>query len=176
MERFLKADQDTFYRRHRSQIMRKVSVHNVRDMCENLGVSPIRILMVDDSEAIRITMAASLEAEGFTIRTEGTVRAGYEAALSWSPDIVIVDVMMLRADDYSGGGGLQLLRWIKRDLPDVAVVMFTGEERERSRHVAEQLGAAAYLVKGSEMDIIVTTLRMIASARSVHAERKSSTG
>lgn len=111
--------------------------------------SNLRVLLVDDSHTIRASTPPAIEAADsmIEVRAVGTVADGYDVARSWAPDVVLLDVMILGAD-RSPGGGLRLLRWLRRDMPRVVVVMLTGERDRRSERAAMALGAAAYVVKG----------------------------
>src|ERR1039458_9587788 len=57
------------------------------------------ILVIDDDESLRDTIAVMLEQEGFRAAQAGDGRQGFEMALSLKPDLVLVD---LRLPQMSG--------------------------------------------------------------------------
>src|SRR5262245_61261965 len=77
------------------------------------------ILVVDDEESVRLTLAANLELAGYevTIAEDGQ-RAGELAALT-AFDPIISDMRMPRRT------GLDAFREIKRIRPDLAVIIMT---------------------------------------------------
>ena len=74
------------------------------------------------------------------------------------PGILIVDVRL------PGLSGLDLLKWLQTrpELALMPVVMMAGTEKENDVRQALQLGAAAYLVKGQDMSVLV---QMVLNAR-----------
>ena len=53
-----------------------------------------RILLIDDDEAIRLSVAFLLESNGFAVVTATNGREGLRRCDERSPDLVITDVMM----------------------------------------------------------------------------------
>lgn len=74
------------------------------------------------------------------------------------PGMLIVDMHL------PGLSGLDLLKWLQTrpELALMPVVMMAGAEKESDVRQALQLGAAAYLVKGQDMSVLV---QMVLNAR-----------
>jgi CheY-like chemotaxis protein len=74
------------------------------------------------------------------------------------PGILIVDVRL------PGLSGLDLLKWLQArpELALMPVVIMAGAEKQDDVRQALQLGAAAYLIKGQDMDVLV---QMVLNAR-----------
>jgi two-component system phosphate regulon response regulator PhoB len=104
---------------------------------------PKRILLVEDDQALGQVYLTRLEEEGFDVRRVDNGEDALAAALSFKPDLVILDVMMPKVN------GFDVLD-ILRNTPETAnlkVVMLTALSQESDKERATQLGADDYLVK-----------------------------
>ena len=124
-----------------------------------------RILVVDDSGAMRALIAAALE--GLDVKLEIDEAESGFAALRMLPrhayDLIVTDINM---PDING---LELVSFVKRDpryrTTPLVIVSTEGTERDRDKGLA--LGADAYLVKpfGAE-DFQRLVLDLLTAARS----------
>jgi len=99
-----------------------------------------RILLVEDSEAIRTPLAAVLTGHGFdvSVAEDG---ADLESRLrSFSPDLVILDVML------PGRDGFALLEVVRRS-SNAGVVMLTARDQVADRVQGLRQGADDYVLK-----------------------------
>ena len=107
-----------------------------------------RILIVDDEVEIRDLLLTRLQMEGY----ECAQAAGTEAALRYldqTPcDVVVSDLRM------AGRSGLALLDEVKRAYPKTAVILATGENDIRVAIEAMKQGAADYLLKPFQFDLV----------------------
>lgn len=102
-----------------------------------------RILVVEDDEALGNVYQTRLEEEGFEIRLVTNGEDALAAALSFKPDLVVLDVMMPKVN------GFDVLD-ILRNTPETAnlkVIMLTALSQESDKERADSLGADDYLVK-----------------------------
>ncbi len=105
--------------------------------------TPRRILLVEDDNALASVYVTRLQAEGFDVRRVDNGEDALAAALSYKPDLVILDVMMPR---ISGFDVLDILR----NTPETAslkIVMLTALSQDSDKQRAEALGVDEYLVK-----------------------------
>lgn len=102
-----------------------------------------RILLVEDDTALADVYQARLELEGFDIQQVSNGEDALTAALSFKPDLVLLDAMMPK---ISGFDVLDILR----NTPETAhvkVVMLTALSQPKDKERAESLGVDDYLVK-----------------------------
>jgi two-component system alkaline phosphatase synthesis response regulator PhoP len=57
-------------------------------------MSPTKILIIDDEPSIHAVISAYLKAEGFDFKSAMDGSSGISTALSYHPDIIILDVML----------------------------------------------------------------------------------
>lgn len=104
---------------------------------------PKRILLVEDDDALANVYLMRLQAEGFDVRRVSNGEDALANALSFKPDLVVLDVMMPKV---SGFDVLDILR----NTPDTAnlkIVMLTALSQDSDKARAESLGVDDYLVK-----------------------------
>ena len=79
-----------------------------------------QILVVDDDEAIRWTLNEALQSWGFAAIEAGSVAEALKQFKADLPAVVLLDI------DLPDGSGLDVLRAIKREHPEVIAIMITG--------------------------------------------------
>src|SRR4051812_299561 len=107
------------------------------------GGAPKRILLVEDDDALANVYLMRLQAEGFDTRRVANGEDALASALSYKPDLVVLDVMMPKV---SGFDVLDILR----NTPETAnlkVIMLTALSQDTDKQRAESLGVDDYLVK-----------------------------
>ncbi len=107
----------------------------------------IKILMVDDEKQFRSTTQKILNRRGFDTILAGTGEEALEK-LDEKPDVVVLDVKM------PGMDGHQTLREIKKQVPDLPVIMLTGHGNKPSARDALVAGAFDYLSKPCDLDLL----------------------
>ena len=113
-----------------------------------------RILLVEDSEAIRLPVQTALRAQGFTVESRPDGR-DLEAELgTFAPDLVVLDVML------PGRDGFELLPLVRRG-SRAAVVMLTARDTVADRVAGLGAGADDYLVKPFAMAELVARVHAV---------------
>ncbi|WP_215542293.1 response regulator transcription factor [Amycolatopsis sp. CA-230715] len=99
-----------------------------------------RILLVEDAEAIRVSVEAALGTAGFEVRARADGEAIEQDLVGFRPDLVVLDVLL------PGRDGFELLSLIRRHSA-AGVVMLTARDgvEDRLRGLGE--GADDYVVK-----------------------------
>ncbi|HKX16323.1 MAG TPA: response regulator transcription factor [Propionibacteriaceae bacterium] len=113
-----------------------------------------RILVVEDSEAIRVPIVKALSAQGFQVAAaaDGSDLEGLLPCLG--PDLVILDVML------PGRDGFELLQVIRRT-STTAVLMLTARDALADRVQGLTGGADDYLVKPFAMAELVARIHAV---------------
>lgn len=129
-----------------------------------------RLLVVDDEESLRITTAAILEKEGYTVDTASSGDEAIALMDEADYDLVLTDLHM------EGGDGLSVLNQIRRHSPLTISVVLTGFASVESAIAALQEGAYDYLVKPCDIDSMKHTIRRgVEHRRLMLAEQKART-
>ena len=117
-----------------------------------------RVLVVDDSDAIRELIVVNLELEGYDVRSAADGEQALEVVRQWRPDVVTLDVVMPRLD------GFETLGRLRADpaTADIPVVIVTGRAQAADRARGEALGAEAYLPKPFEPAELVSVVGRLA--------------
>lgn len=113
----------------------------------------MRILIVDDHSLLRDGIAGILEAAGHEVI--GQACDGLQAIEETKrlhPDLVLMDISMPRMD------GLEALRHISAECPDVRVVMLTVSDDDETLLASIKAGAKGYLLKDLTTDGFLKTL------------------
>jgi DNA-binding response OmpR family regulator len=100
-----------------------------------------RILIIEDDPSILRGLQLNLSMEGYTVRSSMDGLQGLAMARSEEPDLVVVDVMLPSL------GGLEIVREIRKDDPDLPVLILSAKGQEADKVAGLQLGADDYLVK-----------------------------
>src|SRR3954453_13039597 len=121
-----------------------------------MGVtSPIRVVLIDDSDDLRLLVRLALEREpDFTIVAEATDGdSGVATVAAYKPHLVLLDIAMPVMD------GLQALTLIREESPGPIVVMlsaFTSSSGAIERALV--LGAHGYIEKGVVLLAMISAL------------------
>lgn len=113
----------------------------------------MKLMLVDDHPLFMEGLQYLLKTHGLEV--SGTARNGREAlakARMLKPDIILMDVKMPEC------GGLDALKLIKAELPEIKVVMLTASEEEEDLFSAIKWGASGYLLKNIDADKLINML------------------
>jgi len=102
-----------------------------------------RVLLADDHRMLREAFAQLLESSCEIVGAVGDGRALLTAAAELKPDIVVVDIGMPLLN------GLDATRQLKREMPDLKIIILTISEDPDLAAEAFRAGASSYLLKNS---------------------------
>jgi DNA-binding response OmpR family regulator len=129
------------------------------------------VLVVEDDALIASSLARALQANGYRVRTAGTVADAIAAVRCEVPDVVLLDLGLPDGDGEAVGEVLT------REHPRVPVVVLTARGTELDVVAGLGMGAVDYVVKpfrlGELLARIASHLRF-AAARDASAARSSS--
>ena len=115
----------------------------------------VSILVVDDDRPHAEATAESLERAGYAVVVAGSGAEGLEAVERRNYDIVLTDLVMRDAT------GLDVLRAAKQKSPDAEVVVMTGYASIETCVEAMQDGAANYLPKPINLEMLRTVIEKV---------------
>lgn len=99
------------------------------------------ILIVDDEKNYRMVLSAFLSGEGYETLTADSAQQGLEIVETTGLDLVLTDMKMPTMD------GIELLKRIKEEVPDLPVVVMTAYGTVEKAVGAMQLGAFNFIQK-----------------------------
>lgn len=123
-------------------------------------MSKIRVLLVDDVPDIRLMLRLTVDRDE-RFEVVGEAEDGQEAielAESLKPDVIILDLAMPKMD------GLQAIPRIRKKVPGVRILVFSGFEAARIAAKAIASCADAYIEKGTSLRELTSVLSMIHSS------------
>jgi DNA-binding response OmpR family regulator len=112
------------------------------------------VLVVDDDDLLRRSLAFSLTQAGFDTRTAISAEDAIGMIAQKRPDIVLLDIML------PGMDGLEALRYFREKI-GVPVIFLTARRRELDEILGLELGADDYLVKPVKTDILIARIRAV---------------
>ncbi len=113
----------------------------VEEVTRLVPTQPVRVLLVDDNEAV-LTRAAAVLTPGCII--VGSAKDGptaLKAAESLQPDVIVLDISM------PGMTGLEVASLLRNAQSTAAVVFLTVHDEEEFVHAAKAVGGIGYVIK-----------------------------
>src|SRR5436190_334328 len=124
----------------------------LRDV-RNTGL--VRVLVVDDDEAVRNALTHALHRDGYDVSTAGDGAAALAALLRLRHDAVVLDVLMPEP------GGLEVCRIIRSRGDDTPILMLTARDLVSDRVAGLDAGADDYLAKPFALEELLARLRAL---------------
>jgi DNA-binding NarL/FixJ family response regulator len=121
----------------------------------------VRILVADDHEVVRTGLVSLLDGTEIEIVAEAS--SGDDAlkmAVKHKPDVVLLDIRMPDSD------GLDALDKIRRELPDMKVVVLSTYDNPTYVARAVALGAVDYMLKGASRQELIAAITAAAEGKS----------
>ena len=114
-----------------------------------------RLLLVDDETAITDRLAPFLSRAGFEVKVAGDGEAALKEISSYSPDLIVLDVLMPRID------GREVLRQLRQKGDWTPIILLTqvGESTERAMALME--GADDYINKPFDSNELVARIKTV---------------
>lgn len=124
---------------------------------------PIKVLFVDDHEMVRIGISSYLSTQS-DIDVVGEGKSGKDAiekAHELKPDLILMDLLM---DDMDG---VEATEQVKKDLPNIKVVMLTSYIEDNEVYRALDSGIDSYILKTTSASDIAEAIRKTYNNESV---------
>ena len=113
-----------------------------------------RVVVVDDTEDVRLLLSMTLKVDGRfeLVGTAGNGRIAIDVCREMQPDGILLDVMMPVLD------GLGALPELRDACPEARIVMLSANDHPDVVERSLELGADAFVTKGSALDRALATL------------------
>jgi len=115
--------------------------------------SPIRVLAVDDESSLTELLGMALRYEGWEVTAAASGQAAVKAAREIKPDAIVLDIMLPDFD------GLEVMRRIRADQPNVPVIFLTAKDALDDRIAGLTAGGNDYMTKPFSLEELVARLR-----------------
>src|SRR5579872_2886005 len=116
--------------------------------------SPGRVLIVDDEPEVRSELSRALTAQGFETATAEDGEQALRQLDSWSPDVIITDLLMPRLD------GFELMRTLRGRGEAIPAIVLTGfGSVEKALSVIRDLDAYWFLEKPVKITALYSLLK-----------------
>ena len=122
-----------------------------------------RLLVVDDSAETRELLDRHLSSQGYSVLTAADVAQALRILGSTKVDLVITDLKL------PGVSGLDLVRHVRENLKDTAIMMITGYPSVESAVAAVKSGAQEYLTKPFTKEELLGTVRRVVEGLNLRA-------
>jgi len=130
-----------------------ITVNNPANPPPRRDGGPLRLLVVDDEPTLTELLAMALRYEGWEVRAAGDGLTAVRAAREFSPDAVVLDVML---PDLNG---LEVLRRMRADFPDLPVLFLTAKDAVEDRIAGLTAGGDDYVTKPFSLEEVIARLR-----------------
>ena len=129
-------------------------------------MSKIKVLIADDIMILRQGLKAVLEKDDAleVVALAENGKEAYEKSKVYKPDVVLMD---MRMPDYDGAYGISA---IKKELPDVKILVLTTFDDAETVDKALMSGADGYLLKEMEDSKVITSVKSVYGGISVFGD------
>jgi DNA-binding response OmpR family regulator len=110
------------------------------------------ILIVDDDDLLRRSLAHNLERANFQVKTAASAEAALELACANPPDLILMDIGL------PGMDGLEALRRLREQIPFIFV---TARSRPFDEALGLELGADDYIIKPFDFEVLLARVRTV---------------
>ncbi len=131
-----------------------------------MGAIKAKILVIDDEQIVHESCNRILTEEGYEVKSAFTGQEGFKKIEEEQFDLVITDLKM------PGISGMEALKKIKQDNPNIGIVMVTGYSTAETAVEAMKLGAFDYLPKPFTPDELISVINKAVEKKRVLLETK----
>lgn len=125
------------------------------------------VLIVDDEESIRHSLAAVLTDEGYRVTAASSGKESLEKLRMERPDLIFLDIWMPELD------GLETLKLIKAEWPEQTVVMMSGHGSIDTAVRATKLGAIDFIEKPLSLERVLLITQNACSVQELARENQA---
>lgn len=115
----------------------------------------MKVLVIDDHDALRDALRDVLKCEGFHVRDAGLGLDGAHLAWKHRPDVIVLDVNL---PDISGWEVMRHIR-SREGFGNIPILFFSGSVAEQRRYAVEKQHNTRFLLKPAASDMLVRSIR-----------------
>jgi two-component system nitrogen regulation response regulator NtrX len=127
------------------------------------------ILIVDDEADIRKLIRGILEDEGYKTRSAADAKQAYEEISKTIPDLIVLDIW-LQGSEHDG---LQILAKVKKDYPNIPILMISGHGTIETAVSSIKQGAYDFIEKPFKSDRLLLMIRRALETAELRRENES---
>jgi len=127
----------------------------------------IRLMIADDHLAIRAGVTSLIQGTEIELVCQAeTCDQTVKFALTCKPDVVLLDIRL------EGSDGMNALQQIKRENPNIAVLIFSSVDEVKEMAHAREYGADGFIPKGVSREELLSGIRRVAMGKSAWTPRQ----
>ena len=115
----------------------------------------INVLIIEDDVSILRGLKDNLSFEGYLVTTASDGNKGLQLALDNKIDLLLLDLML------PGENGYEICRKVKKEKPDLPVIMITARGTEMDKIAGLDIGADDYLTKPFSIPELLARIRAV---------------
>jgi DNA-binding response OmpR family regulator len=117
-------------------------------------MSKFKVLLVDDEREFITTLGERMQMRGFDPEFAFSGEQALNMLKDSLPDVMVLDLKMPGID------GLEVLRRVKKDYPQVQVIILTGHGSGREEAATRRMGAFDHLKKPVDINDLVRIMEL----------------
>jgi len=115
----------------------------------------IKLLLVDDEKGFVDVIAKRMSKRNIDVTKAFSGTEALQAVRKADFDVIVLDLKMEDMD------GIEVLKILRKMDPDLAVIMLTGHGSEEAAREGIELGAADYLTKPCDFELLVEKIKEV---------------
>lgn len=124
-----------------------------------------KILIIEDEAKIARFIELELQHEGYEVQTAGDGNGGLQAAQSWQPDLLVLDLML------PGISGIEVCRRLRAgaETASMPILMLTAKDDVSDKVMGLDMGADDYMTKPFAIEELLARIRALLKRRAAPA-------
>lgn len=127
----------------------------------------MKILVIEDERELQNVIVASLQKEKFVVEVASTFAEGEDKVVGFDYDCVLLDIML------PDGSGIDLLRSIKKQGKEDAVIIISAKDSIDDKVLGLELGADDYLTKPFHLSELHARIKSVLRRRNQNGQQST---
>ncbi len=129
----------------------------------------IKVLLVDDEKDFLTTLEERMTIRDMAVQATTSARDALKMIMVESFDVMVLDLMMPEMD------GIELLKTVKIKQPELQIILLTGHGTIEKGMEAMRLGAADFIEKPADIEILLEKIKKAQARKMIIVERQLNT-